>query len=79
MSTDRIKYVRNIGKIDTVISYAGGLFGLILAFFAIFVYSYNKFSYELLVAEHSFNYYDSGAKVRMKNFNFIKYVKFQIY
>lgn len=56
MSTSKLKYIRQVGKIDVVISYAGGLFGLILSFFAFFIHSYNKYSYELIVAQSSFNY-----------------------
>jgi hypothetical protein len=79
MSTNQKKYTRQIGKIDETVSYAGGLFGLILTFFALFVFSYNKFCYELLVAECSFNYEESGEKVRSKYFTFLRYVKFQVY
>lgn len=79
LSTNQIKFTRRVGKIDDVIAYAGGLFGLILSFFAFFVFSYNKFCYELLVAETSFNYDESGEKVRFKNFSFFRYIKFQAY
>lgn len=60
MSNNKVRYVRKIGKIDWIISYVGGFFGLILSFFAFFVYSYNKYAYELIVAQSSFNYEKSG-------------------
>jgi len=36
---------RSYGKITEVLGYVGGLFGLVVAFFAIFVSSYNKLRY----------------------------------
>ena len=79
MSTEKVKYIRQTGKIDWVIAYAGGLFGLVLSFFSFFVYSYNKYTYELIVAQSSFNYEESGEKIRVAHFSFLRYVKFQIY
>lgn len=51
-----IKLARNLGKIDETLSYAGGLFAIIIAFLAFFTSSYNEYRYELIVAEGSFNY-----------------------
>jgi hypothetical protein len=41
---------RAYGKFDTALSYVGGLFGLIFAFFAFFMMSFNKYKYELRVS-----------------------------
>ena len=35
------KIKREVGKLDEVISYSGGLFSLIMAFFAFFLMSFN--------------------------------------
>lgn len=36
---------RTIGKIDQVISYTGGLFGIIIGVFIFVINSYNEYSY----------------------------------
>ncbi len=41
---------RKKGKIDELLSYAGGLFSLIIAFIGIFVQSFNEYKYELTTA-----------------------------
>lgn len=79
MSNKRKHYTRKIGKIDTVISYAGGLFGILIGIFAYFINSYNEYSYELKVAESAFNYDEHGNKVKEKHFNFLRYIEFTAY
>lgn len=41
MTNKRRKFIRKRGKLDTVISYAGGLFGILTGIFAYFINSYN--------------------------------------
>lgn len=41
-------------KIDTMLSYVGGLFALLFGWIFFFISSYNEYNYELAVAENSF-------------------------
>lgn len=41
---------RKVGKIDEMLSYAGGLFSILIGFLAIFLKSFNEYRYELMVA-----------------------------
>lgn len=43
LTNNQNKYLidRKVGKIDELLSYAGGLFSLIIAFFGFFLQSYN--------------------------------------
>jgi len=42
----RMIYIdRVIGKLDSALSYVGGLFSIIIGFFAIFMNSYNQYRY----------------------------------
>lgn len=50
-STKALSISRTIGKIDTVLSYVGGLFSLIFTAIAFFISSYSSMKYELYVAE----------------------------
>lgn len=50
-STKSTSVSRTIGKIDTVLSYVGGLFGLIFTGVSFFIGSYSEQKYELYVAE----------------------------
>lgn len=79
MSTKKMRYIRKRGKIGDAIAYVGGLVGLIIAFFAFCVSNYNKYSYELIVAEHTFNYDESGEKIRASHFGYFFYLKFQFF
>lgn len=36
---------RKFGKIDDVLSYVGGLYGIVISFLAIFVMSFNQYRY----------------------------------
>jgi hypothetical protein len=52
------KYVevqRKVGKLDDMLSYAGGLFSIIVGFLSFFILSFNQYRYELLVAEGIFH------------------------
>lgn len=55
MNRQQILLERKVGKLDEMLSYAGGLFSIILGFLAIFLTSYNKYRYELMVAEGIFH------------------------
>lgn len=64
MKNKKKVFKRKVGKIDEVISYAGGIFGLLIAFFSFIINSYNEYSYELKVAESSFNYDEHGKQIK---------------
>jgi hypothetical protein len=55
---------RVVGKIDNLLSYAGGLFSIIIGFLALFLKSFNEYKYELTVAEGAFNYDKKGNKIK---------------
>lgn len=50
MNRHHVFMERKVGKLDDMLSYAGGLFSIIIGFLAIFVSSFNKYRYELMVA-----------------------------
>lgn len=79
MTNERKKFERAVGKIDNVISYAGGLFGILIAIFSYCVFNYNRYSYELIVAETAFSNDGHSSKMREKDFNFFRYIKYQIF
>lgn len=45
LSSKTILITRTIGKIDAILSYAGGLFGIIISFLAFFMMSFNQYRY----------------------------------
>lgn len=73
------KVVRKIGKLDDVLSYVGGLFGIVIGFFAFFLMSYNEYKYELKVGENAFNFGSDGTKFKSKHFHFWHYFKYSLY
>lgn len=79
MTNIKKRYVRKVGKFDEVISYAGGLFGILIGLFSYCISYFNKYSYELVVAETAFNNDIHGSKVREKEFHFFKYIKYQFF
>lgn len=50
MNRKHILVERKVGKLDDLLSYVGGLFAIIIGFLAIFISSFNKYRYELMVA-----------------------------
>lgn len=79
MGNRRKKFSRKIGKIDTVVSYAGGLFGILIGIFAYILNSSQEYSYELRMAESSFNYDEHGNKVKEKHYNFFRYAQYSAF
>ena len=78
--SDRKKEIqREVGKIDEVLSYAGGLFGIIISFLAFFLMSFNEYRYELMVAQGAFNYSEDGKQIKEHDFSFFFYIKYSIY
>jgi hypothetical protein len=59
-----------------VLSYVGGLFGIVMAILGFFLANFNEYRYELMVGEGAFNYSDDGSKVREHDFNFLQYVRY---
>ena len=41
LSSNHVETTRNFGKLDDALSYVGGLFGIIIAFLAFFMMSFN--------------------------------------
>lgn len=70
---------RTIGKFDQVISYVGGLFAVIIPGLSWFLSSYNKYRYEIKVAEGAFNFDEHGNKIKEKDFHFGRYIQYTIY
>lgn len=64
MSPNLISLQRKVGKIDEMLSYAGGLFSIIISFLAFFLMSFNEYRYELMIAENLFNYDEHGNKIK---------------
>lgn len=69
---------RRFGKIDDALSYVGGLYGIVISFFAFFMMSFNQYRYELRVSEGAFSFSD-GHLAREKDLHFGKYVKYVAY
>jgi hypothetical protein len=59
-STKAKSISRTIGKIDTVLSYVGGLFSLIFTAIAFFISSYSSMKYEIYVAGKMLNSHYKG-------------------
>lgn len=57
-------YSRSIGKVDQIISYVGGLLSIVLPVLTWFLISYNKYRFEIMVAEGAFNYDENGNKIK---------------
>lgn len=55
---------RKVGKLDEMLSYAGGLFSIIIGFLSLFLFSFNEYRYELMVAEGLFHEDEDGNFVR---------------
>ena len=70
---------RSYGKFDQVVSYVGGLFAVIIPALAWFLLSYNKYRYEIKVAEGAFNFDEEGNKVKEQDFHFGLYIKYTVY
>ena len=46
---------RTYGKIDNLLAYVGGLYGIVISFIAFFLLSFNQYKYELRVSEGAFS------------------------
>ena len=79
MSHKLINIQRSFGKFDQVISYVGGLFAVIIPGLGWFLLSYNKYRYEIKVAEGAFNFDEQGNKIKEKHFHFSSYIKYTVY
>ena len=72
-------FTRTIGKLDNLLSYVGGLFQLLIVFFAFFISSFNEYRYELKVSEGAFNFIEDGRKIKEGQFTLLRYVQYGIY
>lgn len=70
---------RKIGKLDQILSYIGGLFGIFVSFFGIFFSSFNKYRFETNVGENSFNFDSDGKKFSERDLTTVEYVKYTIF
>ena len=77
MGFNHLEIERQYGKYDDALAYVGGLFGLVIAFLAFFMMSFNEYRYELFVSE-AFSYRDQ-SKVREDDFHFFMYLKYVMY
>lgn len=62
-----------------MLSYAGGLFSIIIGFLSIFLLSFNEYRYELMVAEGAFNEDEEGTKIHENSLNYWRYIKYVFY
>ena len=69
---------RKYGKVDEVLSYVGGLYGIVIGFIGIFLLSFNEYKYELRVSEGAFSFKD-GHLAREQDLHFGKYLKYVLY
>lgn len=70
---------RTIGKIDTILSYVGGLFSLLFTGIAFFLGSYSEYKYELYVAESMLTVDDKGKRIRESDLGFVTYILYKVY
>lgn len=78
-STKKFTVEREYGKIDDMLSYVGGLFGLLFYCIQFVMSSYNEYRYELGVGEVLFNYDNDGNQSKSNDMGFWTYVKYSIY
>lgn len=72
-------YNRTIGKLDSLLSYVGRLFQILIAFVAFFLSSFNEYRYEIKVSEGAFNFIEDGHKIKESHFTLLRYVQYGIY
>ena len=77
-STRSLHIKRTIGKIDTILSYVGGLFSLLFTAMFFFLGSYGQYKYEIYVAETTLRGND-GKVIRADNFGFFTYIAYCLY
>lgn len=70
---------REYGKIDEMLSYVGGLFGLLFYCIEFVMSSYNEYRYELGVGEVLFNYDQKGDQVKENDMHFWTYLKYSLF
>jgi len=61
-STKSKVITRSFGKIDTLLSYVGGLFSLLFTIIAFFFASYSQYSYEIFVGSSSLSLDNNGRR-----------------
>lgn len=62
-----------------MLSYVGGLFGLLFYCVQFVLQSYNEYRYELSVGESLFNYDDHGTQAKADEMGFWTYIKYSVY
>lgn len=60
------KLTRNVGKLDNVLSYTGGLLSILMGFLGFFLMSFNEYRYELKIAEGRFHSTNPSSKVNIR-------------
>jgi hypothetical protein len=68
---------RTLGKIDTILSYVGGLFSLLFTGISFFFGSYSQYKYELYVAETTLT--NDGKRVKSSDLGFFTYIAYACY
>ena len=61
-----------------MLSYVGGLYGIVISFITLFLASFNLYKYELRVAEGAFSHRE-GHLAREQDLHFFKYLKYVLY
>jgi hypothetical protein len=76
-STKSMAVTRTIGKIDSVLSYVGGLFSLLFTALVFVFGSFSTYKYELYVAESTLT--NKGKNYKADDFGFLTYFTYAIY
>ena len=76
-STKTLTINRTLGKIDTVLSYVGGLFSLLFTALSFLFGSYSEYKYELYVAESTLT--NKGRAIKSNDLGFCTYLAYACY
>jgi len=76
-SSTSMNIIREYDKLDTTLSYIGGLFGFLMIAF-IFMQIYTEYSYEIEMGDRLYHY-DKHDPLNSKNFNFITFIGYLFY
>jgi hypothetical protein len=76
-SSVSIGIVRTYTKLDSTLSYVGGLFGFLMLFF-VFMRVYTQYSYEVEMGDRLY-YYDRNDPLRSDQFHFATFIGYIFY
>lgn len=78
-STKELTVTRSVVKVDEMLSYVGGLFGLLFVAISFFLSSFNEYRYEIYASEAAFKYDNNGKSVKESNFGLFTYFKYSLF